>query len=343
VGILGCGQFAFSTIGHAITSQFGNRFVDCFDIDREAEDTFARFFRIVEPAPSAQALISNPRVRYLYVASNHASHAEYAAAALRQGKHVYLEKPICVSEDQLRLLVEALTDTSGLVYAGYNRPFSRAIRILSKYIPNARSPVTLSCFVIGHAIRSDHWYRKPSEGTRICGNVGHWLDLMVHLLSKRELADQWTISLAFSDSDVRDDNLAISLTSAVGDLVNIVLSARGEPFEGISETICYQCGDVIGKIDDFRKLVVWQSAKKATFAIWPKDVGHDNALLQPFAGYEKQRWDEVILSSLLMLAVKDMVERGQLRRSFSFSSEYERVLGLPKERVASTSGSSTHS
>jgi len=144
------------------------------------------------------------------------------------------------------------------------------------------------------------------------------------MLSWERMPIRWAISIAFSSSTDRDDDLAISLTSEIGDLIVIVLTSRAEPFEGINETIVFQKKNVMAKIDDFRAMTIWKGDSVERFHYRPKDVGHEGALLQPFN--RKQRdWREVELSTLLMLFIKDMVVTGQTRSEFSFSEEWARI------------------
>lgn len=330
VGVIGCGQFAFATIGHFIARGYTTPFSDCFDIDKSNLDSLANFYRIDCPSDTASRLISNEKVKYVYIASNHASHALYAINALDAGKVVYIEKPIAVSMSQLSSLQSAVERSGGSAYCGYNRPFSPAIQTLCKYIRGqvqsrkgtSYSPISLNCFISGHLITKDHWYRLPTEGTRICGNVGHWLDLAVHLLEWDILADLWNISLAFSDNNARDDNFSISMTSSMGDLVVIVLTSRSEPFEGINETINFQKGDIVAKIDDFREMSLWQNSFIRKYRYWPKNVGHSNALLQPFKSTDSRDWSQVVRSSLLMLHIAEMVKSGLTYDQFSFETAY---------------------
>lgn len=325
VAMIGCGQFAFATIGYFLHRRRRRPFAACFDPAAHAAATFARFYGIESPARSASEAIAHPDVRYVYVASNHATHTSYAVEALAANKTVYVEKPVAVSQRQLAELSAAVAAAGpGRIYAGYNRPFSRAVRDLRGICRDQRGPLTLNCFISGHLLGSDHWYRRPEEGTRICGNVGHWLDLAVHMLSWHALPDAWRIDLAWSDAAARDDDMAISLTSERGDLVVIVLTARSEPFEGINETINVQWGEVIAKIDDFRRMEVWQGERRFLRSYWPKDVGHGAAIVQPF-GSPQRAWSEVELSTLLMLRITDMVRGSEKSAQFSFQAEAERL------------------
>jgi predicted dehydrogenase len=326
IGLIGCGQFAFATIGYFLHSAFGPRIRACYDIDPRAQQSLARAQRVRSTPANVDELLADQQLRTVYIASNHASHADYAVRALDAALAVYVEKPIAVTEDQLVRLLRACGGANRKIYAGYNRPFSAAMRRLRAEMPIVPDGgITLACFVSGHQLGDQHWYRSPEEGTRICGNVGHWLDLMVHLFSWRGLPDRLDISLSWSRDDEPDDNTSITITSDRGDLFTVTLTSRCEPFEGINETINVQHGETIAKIDDFRHLTVWRGPRLVRKRFWPKDVGHRLAILQPFQDDVRRDWEEVVLSTLLMLHITDMV-RGKKRRSeFSFSEARARI------------------
>lgn len=306
VSLIGCGQFGFATMSYFLQKIKYNCFLECFDIDNTQSETAANFwgYRKVDDVTD---LINNPQCKYVYIASNHCTHTPYAIQAIRAGKIVYVEKPIAVTYDQLSDLLIELKKYPTLIYAGYNRPYSKAILQLRYFLKDLNLPFTLGCFISGHKIGLEHWYRKPEEGTRVCGNIGHWLDLSIHLFNMRGyIPMKYEINVIQSDSTDLDDNLTISYSTDYGDLVSITLTSREEPFEGINETINLQCGNVISKIDDFRKQQIWVGNRKYSYSYFPKDVGHARCILQPFIKNNRD-FKEVIYSTLLMLKIKEMV------------------------------------
>lgn len=326
IGLIGCGQFAFATIGYFLQRSFGPRIAVCFDTDHEAARSLAGALRVPHIASDASTLLATPGLRTVYIASNHASHADYAVRALGQGLDVYVEKPIAVTHAQLVNLLRAQRSARGRLFAGYNRPFSAAVRRLRALTPiDSAGGITLQCFVVGHQLGPDHWYRRPDEGTRVCGNVGHWLDLLVHMLAWRGLPDRLQISITAAADSEPDDNVCIAIRSDRADLFSVTLTSRSEPFEGINETINFQHGQTNCKIDDFRRMKVWQGARVSTHRFWPKDVGHGRAILQPFFSCEGRDWHEVELSTLLMLHVTEMVRRGAQQSVFSFTEQWAQI------------------
>ena len=103
-----------------------------------------------------------------------------------------------------------------------------------------------------------------------------------------------------------DDDISISISTDLNDIINITLTSRNEPFDGINEEILLQAGDIIAKIDDFRNLQLWKGEEYKHIKFNPKDVGHSKSICQITNGF-KRDWNEVIYSTILMLKITDMI------------------------------------
>ncbi len=329
VSTIGCGQFAFSTISYFIKQQKGNLFLACYDIDNSNARSLKTFYRYSTIAESVDQLLSMQDLETVYIASNHFSHTSYAIQAMEKGiKSIYIEKPISVTQQQFQALLTEKNKTGATLYAGYNRPYSRAIQRLKKVVDAQQTnqgAFTLTYFISGHVIPTDHWYRDEQEGTRICGNMGHWLDLSIHIFAWREMPTTFSIDISYSNDNEPDDNISVNITSNLGDLVTIILTARSEPFEGINESINFQYGDVIAKIDDFRSIDIWVKEKRSKKRFFPKDVGHQRAVLQPFVK-ENRNWEEIEISTLLMLHITEMVKNLTKSTTINIKEAHQRLL-----------------
>ncbi|WP_228724368.1 Gfo/Idh/MocA family protein [Spirosoma sp. KUDC1026] len=323
---IGCGQFAFTSLAFFLRKRQGAIFLDAYDTDPQQAETLAKFYRFRSVAPTLATLLANPSLKRVYIASNHASHTPYAVALLARGVDVYLEKPIAVTRAQLAELRAAQRQSSARLYAGYNRPYASGIQLLRPYVTGGPTTgaFSLSCVVNGHRIPFDHWYRRPEEGSRICGNLGHWIDLMMHVLAWRGLPDWFDIGIVRANPAEPDDNLTITFTTDRHDLISLMLTARSEPFEGVSEQINLQYNDLIAHIDDFRRMTLWQGKHRERWRFSPKDVGHERATLQPFRA-DNRDWWEVELSTLLTLHISEQVNSGSLTSRFKIAEELARL------------------
>ena len=330
VSIIGCGQFAFSTICFFIKKNKGIIFLNCYDKEEGAASSLRNYYKFQAVAESSEQLLNEKKLKILYIASNHASHTKYALDAIKLGvRSVYIEKPISTTYNQLEELICAQRRHNVSLYAGYNRPYSKAIQILRQEIRAANiknGKISLNFFISGHLISDNHWYRNEEEGTRICGNMGHWLDLTIHILNWRNEHHKLYLTVVQANKNEVDDNITINITTDSHDIISIMLTARTEPFEGINETVNIQYGDIIAKIDDFRKMTLWYNEKLMRKRFWPKDVGHKRAVLQPFySNKENRAWEEVIISTLLMLYITDMVRSGIEKSIFDTKESLEKL------------------
>ena len=312
--LIGCGQFQFSTIAYFLSKTVTNKIYGCYDINIKKAEFLSYYYKIKFLPHNWESVLDDENINLIYIASNHHSHAEYAIKCLNHNKDVYSEKPLVVNWSQYKELFRVIEKTKNRFFAGYNRPFSNAIITLRdqfKKYPQSSPIFTLNYFINGHKIPDSHWYRDPREGTRVCGNIGHWIDLSIHILNWRPQLPQYlNIIISYSNKNDMDDNFNITIISDIGDLINITMTSRTEPFEGISESINMQLGNLIARIDDFRSLNIWFGSDELKEKYSQKDVGHEHAVLQPFKNNQMRPISEIKIGTYIMLFIKDMVLDG---------------------------------
>lgn len=307
IAIIGCGQFSFSTITFFLSQSNKVCIKWCSDLNIEAAKLLSKSYGIKKILNKDE--INYKNIDIVYIATSHSSHCEYAIESLKSNCDVYVEKPLVTSWEQFEKLKQVRDQAKKNIFIGYNRPFSPGIKKIKKFIKDYEQPFTLSCFISGHYLDKNHWYRSSDEGTRVCGNIGHWLDLAIHILFWRvTLVNYIDILISYSNIKTPSDNISISLTTSNNDLINITFSTRSEPFEGVGETINFQQDKLIAKIDDHRCTTIWHEEKKYKLKNRVKNVGHKNAIMQPFTNKKERHWKELNISTNLMLTVTDMVK-----------------------------------
>lgn len=324
VAILGCGNHAFTDIAYYLKRNIGKIIGFSMDIDKNKAMSLADEYEAYNYTTDITDVINDDNIKLIYIVSNHVTHTPYAIQALSANKDVFIEKPIAINIGQYIDLVKNVRASNNYVYAGYNRPFSSAIELIKPYVND--SSITLNCFVLGHKLPSDHWYRKSSEGSRIVGNLGHWIDLSTHLMMAREtLPTTFEISFLTANDLHKDDDLVVTIKSNLNDLVVLTFSTRCDPFEGVMENISFQNEKIIASIVDFKKITIWDGSKKSTKKFLNKDAGHEKSVMQPFSK-TKRDWKELEWSTFIMLKIEEMLQNSIATVSFDINDEINNLM-----------------
>jgi predicted dehydrogenase len=324
IGIIGCGNHAFTDIAYFLRKNRGNIIGASMDIDENKAISLAQEYKAYHFTTDVEEILDDENIKLVYIVSNHATHTPYAIQALNKNKDVFIEKPISINIEQYCNLVKTVRGSKNRVYTGYNRPFSPAIESIKRYITD--SSITLNCFIMGHKLASDHWYRKPSEGSRVVGNLGHWIDLSTHLImSRKNIPQSFELILLSANKKHKDDDFVLTIKTNLDDLIVLTFSTRSDPFEGVMENISFQNEKIIANIEDFRKMTIWDENKKIVKKFMPKDAGHEASVLQPFA--EKKRdWKELEWSTFIMLKVEEMIQKNIKDIAFNIENEINKLI-----------------
>jgi predicted dehydrogenase len=315
VGIIGCGNYAYTTIAYYLTKHAGRVIGACMDRNLERAASLVLRYRVPVYTTDVEELLAAEPVRLVYVASNHASHAEYAIQALRRGKSVYIEKPHVVSEEQLVRLLQAMDACPGRVFLGFNRPGSRFGRIIRAHLDREPGPGMYNWFVAGHAIEPNHWYFKPEEGGRVLGNLCHWTDFILQLVPTEAA---YPIRITPTAARLRDADIAVTYTFADDTIAVISFSAKGHTFEGVRERFSAHKGSCLVSMDDYRRLTIDVLDVKRRWWNWYRDHGHRDNIVrayenvvrdEPYDRVARRRY--VANTAWLFLKTREALESGK--------------------------------
>lgn len=279
VGLIGCGNYAFSNIAYYLKKNFGNIIRGAMDINLHRAASLYSSFGLRYYTNDAQKIISDPEIDLIYIASNHASHAEYAIQALQAGKSVHIEKPHVVRQDQLERLCGAMEEGGGKVNLGFNRPHSRIGRIIKQYLDTQVGTSMFNWFIAGHEISPDHWYFKDEEGGRVLGNLCHWTDFVLQLVAPK---DRYPLTITPTRGEKSDCDIAVTYIFGDGSIAAITFSAKGHTFEGVRERFAAHRGNVLISMDDFKDLTVEVIDKKHKISPFFRDHGHERNIIRSY-------------------------------------------------------------
>lgn len=272
VGIIGCGNFAYSCIAFYLARNYGRVIRGAMDTDIHKAASLFETYGLDYYTDDAEMILSDPAVDLVYIASNHATHAEYAIRALERGKSVHIEKPHAVTEDQLARLCDAMSQSGGKVNLGFNRPDGRIGRAIRQALASEVGAGMYNWFVAGHELSADHWYFRPEEGGRVLGNLCHWTDFTYQLVDP---AVRYPITIRPTRWEKADCDIAVTYVFGDGSIGVITFSAKGHTFEGVKERFSAHRGNVLITMDDFKSVVIEVVDRKRRRSLPFRDHGHE--------------------------------------------------------------------
>lgn len=225
----------------------------------------------------AEAAIQDAAADTVVIATRHNSHARYVLQALSAGKHVFCEKPLCLTHEELDAIETAARANPGcLLMVGFNRRFAPQVQRMKQLLSAQPGPKSLVMTVNAGAIPADHWTQDPAVGGgRIVGEACHFIDLLRHLAGS---------PIVSASKQVMDggqgDTVSFSLTFADGSIGTVHYFANGHkslPKERL-EVFC--AGRTL-QLDNFRTLkgLGWPGFSRMN--LWRQDKGQ-SACAQAF-------------------------------------------------------------
>jgi predicted dehydrogenase len=328
VGIIGCGNYSFTTIAYYLNKEIGRVIRSCMDLDIVRAASYASYYKIPLYTNSADAIITDNNIRMVYIASNHATHAEYAIRALEHGKDVYIEKPHVVSMDQLHRLHTAMRKSDGKVFLGFNRPGSRFGSLIRKYCAAESGEGMYNWFVAGHVIDPDHWYFSPGEGGRVLGNLCHWTDFTIRLVPGKK----FPITITPTRYIKSDCDIAVTYLFGDGSVGAITFSSKGHTFEGVKESFRAQKGNVLITMDDFKRLTIEVIDKKRKQVNFYRDHGHCKNIVTAYNNvhengtyHRENELSHILNTAWLFLSTKESLENNRQLTIYSFEESFSEI------------------
>jgi predicted dehydrogenase len=315
VALIGCGNYAYSSIAYYL-SRHGARFLRLtYDRHRSRAMSLCKAYGGAAAVADWREILADPQVKIVFIASNHASHAEYAQACIEAGKHVHIEKPHVVNHEQLQQLTFAMQQhPEAKVFLGFNRPRSSLYRRLKAVLAEQSGPMMINWFVCGHETAAKPWYFNANEGGVVLGNLCHWTDLTLQLVS---LEKAFPCRIVPATPPGATSELLVSIMFADRSCAAITFSsAKGHAFEGVREMLNIQRGNVVANLSDFQVLTVDAGVKKATIRLRHRDHGHganivnslDRAVAVDACG-EEIRY--VTATARFFLAIREAIDSGE--------------------------------
>jgi predicted dehydrogenase/threonine dehydrogenase-like Zn-dependent dehydrogenase len=319
VGLLGAGTFALSTLLPTMSDIKAVRLTGvCAANGSHAKHAADKFgFRYC--ATGENELLEDPQINTIAIATRHHLHARQVIAAIRGGKHVLCEKPLCLSETELHDITAAYLGSAGeerpLLMVGFNRRFAPMVIELKRFLRDVDEPLAIHYRINAGALAADHWTHDAEQGGgRLLGEVCHFIDLVSFLAGSP--AVEVNVRAVTHPARPADDSAILSLMLRNGSHATISYLTDGDR-SCSKERIEIIGGGAVAILEDFRFLqLVRDGKKKVMRSRFRQDKGHRGEW-QAFASAIRQGkpspipFREIVASTLTTLRALESRNSGQ--------------------------------
>ena len=320
-GLIGAGLFARATLLPAMKDSGMIRFGGVATATGLSARHVAERFHFEYCATDYRELLADPEIELVFVLTRHGSHAALVAEAIEAGKHVFAEKPLALNPEQLHRVISALdassrgSNSSPLLFVGFNRRFSPTARWLKKGFAEVREPLAVHCTINAGALPADNWGYDPEEGGgRIIGEVCHFFDLIQYFTGSLPVR---TYAETLSSGGYRpSDNVTITLRMANGAIGSVTYVSGGDR-RFPRERVEVFGGGAAGVIENFKAATFTQNGKRRRMRHWlGVDRGHQREIESVCSaimggGPPPVSFEEYVYTTLATFAAEEALVQGR--------------------------------
>ena len=322
LAVIGAGGFAVSTILPALKAAGARIEYVAGHQNGAAAFHAARKFGAARATTDHREALADPAVGAVFIVTGHHTHARLVGEALAAGKHVFVEKPLCLTEEELTAIEAQYLgipeDQRPQLMVGFNRRFSPHTVKIKELLRGRSEPLCMTMTVNAGAIPPSHWTLDPARGGgRIIGEGCHFIDLLAHLAGSP--VTRVSAMMVGEGPVVREDKMTIMLGFADGSVGTVHYFANGSKAFPKETLEVFSDGRVL-RLENFRmtrgfgfkgfrKLKTWKQDKghRAEIAGFMERVARGGAALIPFG-------EIVNVTRASFAAVESAREAGESRR-----------------------------
>jgi predicted dehydrogenase/threonine dehydrogenase-like Zn-dependent dehydrogenase len=275
IGVIGAGSFATNEFLPLLAQAQGISLRGIASATGHRAASLGKRYGFAVASADPEAILGDPETDCVFLLTRHDSHAPLAVAALKAGKHVFVEKPLALTEEDLEAVIAAQRESGRLVMVGFNRRYAPlALRLKAAFTPRAQPLVVIYRANVGYRPPS-HWLHDPIQGGGvILGEACHHIDFCNFMVGSGPVAVRAERLGGAGTGVLPEDNALITLRYGDGSLATVAYLSNGSKSFPAEQVEIY--GDnKTGAITDYRTLQIASGTNVAKSRLWLKgDKGH---------------------------------------------------------------------
>ena len=222
------------------------------------------------------AVLSDSAVHAVLIGTRHDTHGDLAVRAMRAGKAVFVEKPMCLHPNEFEQLRDAVEGSSAPFMVGYNRRYSPFSGIIRRETAGRIHPLMIQYTMNAGYLPKEHWTQGSEGGGRLLGEACHIIDLFRSLVGHPVKEVSCNPLRSTNPAGLATDNFSLTLTYEDGSVATLLYTALGhrdvpkERMEVFFDEKCFL-------LDDYKTMVAHGMAK-AGLELKKQDKGHAREL-----------------------------------------------------------------
>ena len=262
IGLIGAGNFTKGVILPSLGKVGGFKLTGiCTATGVSAHSTGKKYdFKFI--TTDADELIQHNDINTVLITTRHNDHGEKVLRSLKQGKNVFVEKPLTLNENELEVIRVKYNkaEQKPILQVGYNRRFSPLVKRMKTAI--GALPVSVNYRVNAGVIPLNSWIQDPTiGGGRILGELCHFVDTCLFLAGSLPTS-VFASSIKKPDQSIPDeDNVSVVLTFENGSIATINYMAFGNG-QLPKEYIEVFAPNLAMQMDNFRELTIYLGTSK---------------------------------------------------------------------------------
>ena len=268
VSVIGAGNYAGAVLIPAFKAA-GARLMRLASAGGASSVHLGRKFGFAEATTDTAALLADPNVDAVVVSTRHDTHADYVLRTLAAGKHVFVEKPLALTLDDLaRIEIAARARPDLRVMVGFNRRFAPQVVKIKQLLAGTPGAKVFVMTVNAGAIPAQHWTQDAVVGGgRLVGEGCHFIDLLRFLAG----AAIETFQVTRMDA-ATPDTASLTLRFADGSMGTVLYLANGSKAFPKERLEVFASGRVL-QLDNFRRLTGFGWPGFTKMNLWRQDKG----------------------------------------------------------------------
>ena len=251
------------------------------------------------------------------ISTRHHLHAPLALSALKAKREIFVEKPICLTRDELREIDATYAAGNYSVQVGFNRRFAPASVELKQLLAGAPGPMSVSYRCMAGKLDPAHWYSNIAEsGGRVLGETCHFLDFMRFLFDSEPVQVFAQTTWPASGKMAFPDSVCAQIEFANGSCGHLNYSAQGDAAYP-KESITVFASGIVVEIFNFLEMHIYRGRKKSKKSFNSKGHPEQMAAWLGFLRGEKEHplpYEKSRASMLLTFAVLESIQQGRAVR-----------------------------